>query len=225
MKIPVLIAVLVAAPVFGAAVDPAMPRFDDSVVVLDEAPLIQPLARGERVEVAFRVGELTLVAADVSEVRTELSVGCGHLSASRCARYRERLRLAARRRDGTVRVELVGLSRWSLRRLDLAGRVVYPRWAPLTLRLGVGVADLEAGAGDVEVSMGIGELTIRCPREAVGSVAMRTRVGDATLAGGAGAQTTARPLLVGSRLEWSAGLGRARIRARLGIGDARVVLE
>lgn len=201
-----------------------MPRFSDSVEVVDEIRSAEPVARGERVEVAFRVGELELVAADVAEVRTELAVGCDELSASRCARYRASLHLVARHDDGVVRVSLSGLSRWSLAKLDLRGRVVYPRWAPLTLRLGVGVADLTAGERDVEVSMGIGDLTIRSTRVAVGSVALRTRIGDASLAG-AGGESSGRPFLVGARLEWSEGAGPARIRARLGVGDARVVLE
>jgi len=218
------LAVVIAAPVVGA-VDPDLPRFSQTVEVVDHAQLAQPVARGERVEVVFRVGELALEAADVAEVRTELAVGCARLPASRCARYRERLRLVARHHGGVVRVELLGLSRWSLERLDLKGRVVYPRWAPLSLRLGIGVAELATGDRDVDVSMGIGELSIRSPRQAVRRVAMRTRIGDATLQGGDGDERARRPLLVGARLEWSEGAGPAEIRARLGIGDARVVLE
>ncbi|MEZ5332578.1 MAG: hypothetical protein R2991_11115 [Thermoanaerobaculia bacterium] len=215
---------VIAAPAFGAAVDPAMPRFSDRVEVVDELRSVEPVAPGERVEVVFRVGELELVAADVPDVRTEVGVGCDELSAARCERYRGNLRLVARHEDGVVRVSLAGLSRWSLAKLDLKGRVVYPRRAPLALRLGVGVADLSAGGRDVEVSMGVGDLTIRSPRVAVGSVALRTRIGDASLAGAAGG-SSGRPFLVGARLEWSEGAGPARIRARLGVGDARVVLE
>ena len=224
MKHVLWLAVSIAAPVVGA-VDPDLPRFSQTVEVVDHMRLVHPVARGERVEVVFRVGELALEAADVAEVRTELAVGCARLSESRCARHREGLRLVARHDGGVVRVELAGLSTWSLERLDLKGRVVYPRWAPLSLRLGIGVAELATGERDVEVTMGIGELSIRSPRQAVGKVAMRTRIGDATLRGGDGDERARRPLLVGAKLEWSEGAGPAEIRARLGIGDARVVLE
>jgi hypothetical protein len=213
------------AGLLAAAAGPDLPRFTHSVEVVDQVPSIRTVARGERVEVVFRFGELRLEAANVGTVRTDLIVGCAELPELACRSYRERLRLVARSEEGVVRVELVGLSKWSLRRLDLEGRVVYPRWAPLTVRLGAGVADVVTGERGVEVSMGVGELTIRSPLQSVGSVALRTRIGDASLTGAPREARAVRPLLVGARVEWSEGPGPVAIRARLGIGDARVVLE
>ena len=151
-----------AVPWVAAATERAgeLPRFHDEIHVLDEMPFIQPVEPGQSVRIAFGIGELEIVATDAGEIRTELEVDCKELTAERCRRYAERLRLEPRLVNDVVEVRLVGLRRGQRRKLGLEGRITVPRWAPLAVRVGIGDVDIRAGSKDLAVSMGIGDLTI-----------------------------------------------------------------
>jgi len=93
------ILVLVVALLLPAAVAAQAP--DESVLFADAIEVIDfsiPVAMEHSVRVRFPVGELEIVAADVSEVHTELEVRCQRLSEALCAKYSKRLRL-----EGTAR--------------------------------------------------------------------------------------------------------------------------
>lgn len=207
-----------------AADSPPLPRFAGEVLVIGETPFLQAVAAGQSVRVRFPVGELDIEAADVSQVRTELTTRCRKLSEALCAKYRGRLRLEGEIIDGTVEVRLVGLPKWKQRKLSIAGRVTVPRWAPLAVQIGFGDVDIAAGENGLVVAMGIGDLTIRVPAEAVGTVRMATRIGDASLRGERVYEGKRRRLL-GATLDWRDGPGSAEVAAQLKIGDATVVLE
>ncbi len=207
-----------------AADTPPMPRFAGEVWVIDEGPFLQPVATGQSVQVRFPVGALEIESADVFEVRTELKTRCRELSEALCTKYRGRLRLEGEVLDGTVEVRLTGLPKRKLRKLGLEGRVTVPRWAPLAVQMGVGEVDIDAGVKSLAVAMGIGDLTIRVPSAAVGSVRMATRIGDASLRGERLLEGERRRLL-GATVKWDEGPGSIDITAELKIGDATVVLE
>lgn len=201
-----------------------LPEFTDSIQVVDDLPLSFPVEAGRRVTVRFGIGELDIVAADVDEIRAELEVGCRELSEDRCRSYRDRLRLEATRTEQGTEVALRGLSRWRLRKLDLDGTITVPRDSPIMAEIGVGDVEIRSGTEDVQVRMGIGDLTVRVPEASVRSVAIATRIGDASLSGGERTGGTRRKLL-GARLDWSEGSGDARVEVGLRIGDAKVVLD
>lgn len=228
MKKPCLGALLLCAalPWIAAATERTgeLPRFHDEIHVLGELPLIQPVERGQSVRIAFGIGELEIEATDDAEIRTDLRVDCKELDAERCRRYAERLRLEPRVVDDTVEVRLVGLRRSQRRKLGLEGRITVPRWAPLAVRVGIGDVEISAGDEDLAVSMGIGDLTIRVPRETVATVAMATRIGDASLRGAVYVEGRRR-MLIGAKLRWQDGEGSAAIDVGLRIGDAQVFLD
>jgi hypothetical protein len=221
----ILTGLLTVAGAATAAQPPRdLPRFAATVDVVERFEVLAPVDFGQPVRVRFPVGELAVTAADATSVRTTLAVGCDRLSPALCEKYRGRLRLAAQERDGVVEVRLTGLPKWKLRKLRLAGRVVVPRWAPLEVRLGIGEADVWAGDEDLTVVMGIGNLTVHAPRDRVGSVRARTRIGDASLAGHV-RRAGARRMLIGAAVTWSEGTGPVDIDVGLRIGDASVVLD
>ena len=215
---------LAAPAAVVAATAPTLPLFTESIQVIDELPFLVPVAAGRSVRVSFAVGELDIVADSVSEIRTELRVRCGRLSEALCAKYRQRLRLEGRDRDGVVEVRVVGLPRWKQRKLRLAGTVTVPRWAPLEVIIGVGDVDIHAGDRDLAVKMGIGDLTVFVPEDRVASVRAATRIGDASLRGAVHSEGRRR-MLIGAAVAWYGGTGASHIAIGLKIGDAAVVLE
>jgi hypothetical protein len=200
--------------------------FQEAITVTGEAPLLIPVDFGQAVLIDFRIGELEITVADSGQVRTELRVLCKDLPNERCDSYRERLQLVAEVQSDRVSVRLIGLSGRKLRKLDIDGRIIVPRWAPLEVRMGIGELDIDtSGEKDLSVDMSIGELTIHIPREQVSTVELGVGIGDAWVQGEGVDIAGTRHKLLGARAQWLSGTGAARVAAHLGIGEAGVVLE
>lgn len=202
------------------------PEFHDAITVTENAPLLIPADRGQDVLVDFSIGELDITAADTDQVRTELRVKCRNLSPERCDSYSQRLQLVAETTEDRVAIRLEGLSARKARKLEVEGRIVVPRWAPLEVRMGIGDLEIDtSGEKDLTVGMRIGDLKIHVPRQQVSSVDLSVGIGDAGIRGGGVDVEAKRRKLLGARARWESGEGEAHIAAHLGIGDVGVVLE
>jgi hypothetical protein len=203
---------------------PTLPHFEDQIFVIGSAPLIEAVEPGETVYLFFGVGELEIVAHEGDELRAELVADCRDLAPERCARLREKLRIEPRRTDRGLEIHMTGLSGRRAGRLGVEGRVFFPQDSPLVARLGIGDVDIRAGREDLSVQMKIGDLKIRASEKEIGSVEVRTRIGDARVEPVRADVEASRPGLLGARAS-SHGAGEAEIEVALRIGDANVVLE
>lgn len=220
-------ALLCLMPMTGLyAGDTQQPTFHDAITVTGESPLLIPVDFGQAVVVDFSIGELEISAADAGQVRTELNVRCRDLSPERCDSYRQRLQLVAETNKELVAVRLKGLSARRTRKLEVDGRIVVPRWAPLEVRMGIGDLEIQtSGEKDLSVGMRIGDLKIHVPEQQVSSVDLSVGIGDAGIRGAGVDVETKRRKLLGARARWESGPGDAHITAHLGIGDVGVELE
>lgn len=229
MRSTIVLAIsLLALPAVSSWADTqdTLPQFGEEILVLDEAPFIEPIEPGLPVFIRFGIGELDIETTGGNELRADLSVECREeLSDALCEKYRSRLRLEPRRTADSFEVRLVGLSKWKLRKLRLDGKVEIPRSSPLTVKIGVGDVDIRSDSEQLTVQMGIGDLTVRVPQSSVQSVEIGTRIGDASLSGADGHLDGKRRMLLGAKLRWDEGTGNARVSVGLRIGDAKVVLE
>ena len=122
---------------------------------------------------------------------------------------------------GTVR----GLDSY-MKKLDVEARVIVPSRVPLIVRMGIGDLEIEAGPENLDVGMSIGDLTVWAPSEGIGSVGISTRIGDASLRTASDPYVEGkRRMLIGAKVKWDEGVGDSRIQVKLGIGDAKVLLE
>lgn len=202
------------------------PTFHDAISVTGESPLLVPVDFSQTVQVHFSIGELEISAADPSQVRTELIVRCRDLSAERCDSYRERLQLVAESTGDYVSLRLEGLSTRKMRKLEVYGRIVVPRWAPLDVRMGIGDLDIDiSGEADLEVGMRIGDLKVHVPKQRVSAVDLSVGIGDVGIRGEGVEVESKRRRLLGARARWESGNGDCHIAAHLGIGDLGVALE
>ena len=94
----------------------------------------------------------------------------------------------------------------------------------LVAQIGIGDVDIQSGTRDLTVGMGIGDLTIRAPQSAIGSVEVKTRIGDASVRT-EGRVKSKRRMLIGAKARWEEGEGPSTIKVGLKIGDATVILE
>ena len=227
MRRPVLAALLCfVLPAALYASDSTSPTFRDVITVTGEAPLLVPVDFGQAVLVNFSVGELEISAADVGQVSTRLRVRCRRLSIERCESYRNDLQLVAETTGDQVSIRLAGLSLRRMRKLEVEGRIVVPRWAPLEVRMGIGDLNIDvSGEADLDVGMRIGDLKIHVPEKQVSSVNLSVGIGDAGIRGKDVDVQTVRHKLLGARAQWDAGAGDAHITAHLRIGDVGVALD
>jgi len=70
-----------------------------------------------------------------------------------------------------------------MRKLEVDGRIVVPRWAPLDVRMGIGELDIDiSGEADLQVGMRIGDLKVHVPKERVSTVELSVGIGDVGVA-------------------------------------------
>jgi hypothetical protein len=220
-----ILALLLAPPVRAGDTPRAdLPIYSEEIEVFGERPVVAPVSLGEPVRIVFGVGELEIEAAETSEMRAELVLECRKVRADECGRYKRKLRVEPVRTADGLEVRMSGLSMRILKRVNVTGRVLVPRWSPLDVQIGIGDVDIAAGEKDVSVRMGIGDLTVRVPEEHTGAVSLRTRIGDAGIVFPGRRMDGKRKMLIGARARWQ-GDGDARVDVRLRIGDARVSVE
>lgn len=200
-----------------------LPVYSESILVVDTPVYMVEVPPAKAFEVAFRVGELDIESRPVTRATLELQADCRKLDPDVCRRKLSRVRLHTTELEDRVRVELRGLSRRAMRKLDVEGTIVVPERAPLFVKMGIGDLDIESGPQDLHVAMGIGDLSVHAPRQAVGGVEIKTGIGDASLHGVPA--RTQRRRLVGAKVGWQDGAGDAHIQLRLKIGDASVRLR
>jgi hypothetical protein len=222
----VLLAAAISTAPAGADPPPGdLPAFADEIYVVDELPLVVPVTPGEPIRIEFGVGELEVEAIEGSELRAEVALDCRDLDRATCLERGKRLVIEPRRTATGLEVRMKGLSRRWLRKIGVIGSVQVPRSSPLDLDIGIGDVDIVSGGEDLKVSMGIGDLSVEAPEDSVGTVAVRTKIGDATLTTSGESRPGKRVMLIGARVRWQEGQGPSTIEVGLRIGDARVRLH
>lgn len=97
-----------------------------------------------------------------------------------------------------------------------------PAHGHLEVDMGVGMLDARVGATRVDVNMGVGDVTVRAPRESAGQIAVNAGVGAASIQGALEHQSTRA--IVTERAS-GRGEGEYSIHADVGVGDVKVILE
>ena len=171
------------------------------------------------------VGEILIEGADVERVEAELLVTCRWGSEADCDELLDRVDLDSRSTSRRLIVEVVSDSSWRKTKLEIEGSLRMPRAASLEVDMGVGKLEVEGVEGDLNVDLGVGEVLLRLPAAAVGSVGLDAGVGEAELIGAGGYVEGRRSMLVGSEVFWDKGKGEARVRGDVGVGEITLILE
>lgn len=182
-----------------------------------------PAPREGAVGIVLKAGELEVAGGDGEALTFDLLLRCERPTA-RCERRLARAEIEARATARSLALEVRGVSKRAARKIDVEGRVEMPRGAALTVEMGAGELRVRGVESDVTVDLGIGEASLELREAGVGSVRLRARIGEAELHGESGSPRTRRPLVVGGRVDWDGGPGRAAIDVKVGIGAVSVDL-
>jgi hypothetical protein len=182
-----------------------------------------PVAGADRIVLDFPVGELTVEGGDGPQVGLDVKIACNHRT-SRCEEAAQALRLVYNTSGGQLRVEVKNWPKFGgSRSLQIRARINVPRDLPLKANLGVGELNVQGMAGDLDVDLGVGEVNVTLPKEAVGSVDLDTGIGEASLHA-AGRRYESAGLFT-RELSWDKGTGRSRVKVDCGVGEIDVNLR
>lgn len=183
-----------------------------------------PVGGAREISLDFPVGEVTVAAWDSPQVDLDVKLACNHRRTSRCVNAAQNLRLVYDTSGDRLRVEVKNWPRFGgTRGLHVIAHVSVPRDLPLRANLGVGEMNVQGTANDLTVDLGVGEVNITLPKEAIGSVDLDTGIGEAGLIAAGRRYESAG--LMARELRWDKGTGRARVSVDCGVGEIDVILK
>jgi len=175
------------------------------------------------VRIDLRYGDVRIESGSPGRVEAELRIRCRHDS-KRCAENLEEIDLEADSDGDRLRLQVVGLPRFSNHGTEIELVVLVPPGFAVDADVGAGRIEVLDVDDDLRVDLGAGEIRVRMPEEAVRSVEARAGVGEARLERG-GVTQAGRRHLVGGQVEWESGPGQASVDLHVGAGEVAVRLE
>jgi hypothetical protein len=181
-----------------------------------------PVGSAGRIHLDFPVGELHVEGWDGRQVDLDVQVTCNH-SSSRCEAAAKDLRLVYNAAGGQLEIKIKDWPHWGgTKGLNVNATIHVPRNLPLSTDLGVGSLTIQGIAADVTADLGVGEVHVTLPKEAIGSAAIDTGIGEASLVAGGRRYSSAG--LITREINWTQGTGRARVKVDCGVGEIQVTL-
>jgi hypothetical protein len=169
------------------------------------------------------VGEVHLEGTGDDEVAVKAEIRCTD-DGRRCREALRQVRLDTATAGGELKI---GLENWPKTggpgALELEMRVRLPRALALAAKLGVGEFHAAALAGDLTISVGVGEIEVTRPEAGVKRVKADVGVGGATLS--VGRREIEGSGFLGRTIDWKGDGGTATIAVDCGVGEVTVVLE
>jgi hypothetical protein len=182
-----------------------------------------PVGSAGGIHLDFPVGELRVEGWDGRQVDLDVQIVCNHES-SRCEGAAKGLRLVYNAAGGRLDVKIKDWPHWGgTRGLNVNATIHVPRNLPLSTDLGVGSLTIQGIAADVTADLGVGEVHVNLPKEAIGSAAIDTGIGEASLS--AGGRRYSSGGLITRQIHWDKGTGHGRVKVDCGVGEIHVTLS
>src|SRR5437773_1845322 len=163
------LAVTLAAPV----------RADD---YLEAEPKTFDLEGAKRIRIEFPIGRFTLEGDDGQTVRVQVRVDCRNTDYSDCKAEARRIRVDHSVASGKFRLDFSGVHKdWAGHHVSVEAHVLVPRSIAAELNMGVGRADVIGLRRDLDLELGVGELSVRAQQADFRDVEAEAGVGDAAI--------------------------------------------
>jgi hypothetical protein len=181
-----------------------------------------PVGSAARIHLDFPVGEVHVEGWDGRQVDLDVQILCNHAS-GRCENAAKALRLVYNTAGGQLEVRIKDWPHWGgTKGLNVRATLRVPRNLPLQTKLGVGSLTIQGIAADVTADLGVGEVHVTLPKESIGSAAIDTGIGEASLV--AGGRRYSSEGLFTRTIHWDQGTGHARVKVDCGVGEIHVTL-
>ncbi|HEX4961950.1 MAG TPA: hypothetical protein VF173_14005 [Thermoanaerobaculia bacterium] len=182
-----------------------------------------PIANAHKIHLDFPVAELNVDSGASNQVGLDVKVKCKEKT-GRCADRAHELKLVYDNTGEVFKIEMKKFPKWhGSHNLQIVAHITVPRDLALKAELGVGELTIHGMAGDLTVDLGVGQVNIDLPKEAIASVSLDTGIGEASLVA-AGRHYESSGLLT-KELSWDKGTGRSKVKVDCGVGEIDVVLK
>ncbi|MFY9820030.1 MAG: hypothetical protein WAM82_01530 [Thermoanaerobaculia bacterium] len=182
-----------------------------------------PIANAHKILLDFPVAELNVDSAPGNQVGLDVKVKC-HEKTGRCADRAHELKLVYDNTGEVFKIEMKRFPKWrGSSNLQIVARITVPRDLDLRAELGVGEMNVHGIAGDVTLNLGVGQVNVDLPKEAIASVNLDTGIGEASLV--AAGRHYSSSGLIAKELSWTRGTGRSKVKVDCGVGEIDVVLK
>jgi hypothetical protein len=181
-----------------------------------------PVGDADEIALDFPVGEVTVEAWDNPQVNLEVKIACNKRT-SRCEEAAKALRLVYNTSGDRLRVEVKNWPKMAGKSLHVIAKINVPRDLPLWTDLGVGELTVQGTEGDLTLDLGVGEVNVTLPKDAIRSVDLDTGIGEANLTAAGRHYESAG--LMARQITWNEGKGNARVKVDCGVGEIGVSLK
>ena len=205
-----------------AALCVAAPAGADSY--LQAGPKELPLEGASRLRLEFPVGRLTLEGDDGGTVRVLVRVECRERNYQDCKREANRIRIDHRRSGDRLVIEFEGIRKeFGSPRVNVQVEVLVPRELASSVEMGVGELRVSGMRGDLDLELGVGELSVKVDEDGYRDAEAECGVGDATIRTEKG--DVRERGFIGHTAHWSEGDGKSIVHGHVGIGEATITLR
>jgi hypothetical protein len=209
------------ALILAAAVLWVLPAGADEVVRSFRQQI--PIANAHKIHLDFPVAELNVDSAPGDQVGLDVKITCREKT-GRCADRAHELKLIYDNAGEVFKIEMKKFPKWhGSGQLKIVARITVPRDLALDAELGVGEMNVHGVAGDLTLNLGVGQVNVDLPKDAIASVDLDTGIGEASLVAAGRHYTSAG--LIAKELSWNKGTGRSRVKVDCGVGEIDVVLR
>jgi len=182
-----------------------------------------PIANAHQIRLDFPVAELNVDSTAGNQVELDVKVKCREKT-GRCADRAHELKLIYDNSGEVFKIEMKKFPKWhGSGKLQIVAHITVPRDLALRAELGVGEMNVHGVAGDLDLNLGVGQVNVDLPKEAIASVNLDTGIGEASLVA-AGRHFTSSGLFT-KELSWDKGTGRSKVKVDCGVGEIDVVLR
>ena len=168
------------------------------------------------------VGEIEIEGTSGDRIEVEVRIECNFRKRS-CRDLAEDVDLVANTFGDEITLELDGLAKWRSLGMSFEIQVKAPARMDLEVELGVGRIDILGFKNDITVDQGIGELHVTMAESRVSSVDIDAGLGEANLRYTGGRMAASG--IFDNDLRWNEGIGAARVRLDLGVGEVELQLR
>jgi hypothetical protein len=182
-----------------------------------------PIANAHQIRLDFPDAELNVDSVAGNQVGLDVKVKCREKT-GRCADRAHELKLVYDNSGEVFKIEMKKFPKWrGAGKLKIVAHITVPRDLALRAELGVGEMNVRGIAGDLNLNLGVGQVNVDLPKEAIASVNLDTGIGEASLVA-AGRHISSSGLFA-KELSWTKGTGRSKVTVDCGVGEIDVVLR